>query len=164
MLGSFCFPVPEPCRCLFFLHTRVLMQAHLHVLVQPLQCHVGNTTSSAPAARSAADPCPNLVGFMFCSSTPDGLPRPGKPGNDAWPSARGTSLNKCSLPRTSRARGTAETLLSEIPPGSKTAWWLSTVSPWKGAPNTSIVVPRFPLPPSAEGVTQSLDPLWSFLE
>lgn len=149
-LGSFCFLTPEPFRHIFFLCTRVPMRAHPHVLVQPLQCHVENT-SSAPAVRSATGPCPNLVNFMFCSLTPDGLPRPGKPGNNAWPSARNTCLNKCSLLRTSCARGTAETLLSEITSGSKAAWWLSTISPQKGAPNTGIVVPKFPPQPECGG-------------
>ena len=75
----------------------------------------------------------------------------------------GTCLNKRSLPRTSPASETAETLLSEIPPGSKTAQRLSTDSGRlpheKELPTRALWSHDSHRPLSAEGAIQSLDPL-----
>lgn len=95
------FPIPEPRGCIFLLmhkssrpspstcshnraipwhrswvHSRTpwLVQQLQPLRKQPLQCQK-NSTLSAPAAGSTVDPCPSLVCLVFCSLTPDGLPR-----------------------------------------------------------------------------------------
>lgn len=99
-----------------------------------LQHHEENTTSSSPAARATCR-CPSLVCLMFSSLTPDGLPRQHKPGSNAWSSVRGGGRRRVNhVPEQVLAaknlpcRETTETLLSEIPLGSKTARQLGTSS------------------------------------
>lgn len=194
------FLIPEPRGCIFFSCTRVLMQAHLHILVVTMPSPGAGAGCAAAPHGWCGSSNPSASSYFIATRTQHHLLQ--RPGlrllltlAQAWSAScfahwhlmgcqddtnleamhgplqgeeSGTYLNKCSLPRTSPARGTAETLLSEIPPGSKTARWLSTDSGQlpheKELPSLALWSWDSHCPLSAERAIQSLDPLRSFPE